>query len=208
MSMPARKIDIREANEARILQAAEKMFALHGFRGATTESIAKEARLPKANVHYYFKTKSNLYRQVLQNILQDWMEAAATFEAYEDPEHALRTYITAKMEFSRQRPFGSRVWANEIMRGAPVMERFLGTTLKEWLNERVKIIRGWIHDGKIRPVDPKSLLYMIWATTQHYADFERQIVILNGGDAFNDRQYRQRIEQVVGLILGSVGLKA
>ncbi len=208
MSMPARKIDIREANEARILQAAEKMFALHGFRGATTESIAKEARLPKANVHYYFKTKSNLYRQVLQNILQDWMEAAATFEAYEDPEHALRTYITAKMEFSRQRPFGSRVWANEIMRGAPVMERFLGTTLKEWLNERVKIIRGWIDDGKIRPVDPKSLLYMIWATTQHYADFERQIVILNGGDAFNDRQYRQRIEQVVGLILGSVGLKA
>lgn len=206
--MPARKIDIREANEARILQAAEKMFALHGFRGATTESIAKEARLPKANVHYYFKTKSNLYRQVLQNILQDWMEAAATFEAYEDPEHALRTYITAKMEFSRQRPFGSRVWANEIMRGAPVMERFLGTTLKEWLNERVKIIRGWIDDGKIRPVDPKSLLYMIWATTQHYADFERQIVILNGGDAFNDRQYRQRIEQVVGLILGSVGLKA
>ena len=208
MSTPARKIDIRQANEARILQAAEKIFALHGFRGATTESIAREAGLPKANVHYYFKTKSNLYRQVLKRILQDWMEAAATFEAYEDPEHALRTYITAKMEFSRQRPYGSRVWANEIMRGAPVMERFLGTTLKAWLNERVKIIRGWIEAGKIRPVDPKSLMYMIWATTQHYADFERQIVILNGGDAFDERQYRQKIDQVVGFILGSVGLGA
>ncbi len=208
MSTPARKIDIRQANEARILQAAEKTFALHGFRGATTESIAREAGLPKANVHYYFKTKSNLYRQVLQRILQDWMEAAATFEAYEDPEHALRTYITAKMEFSRQRPYGSRVWANEIMRGAPVMERFLGTTLRAWLNERVRVIRGWIEAGKIRPVDPKSLMYMIWATTQHYADFERQIVILNGGDAFDERQYRQKIDQVVGFILGSVGLGA
>ena len=83
MSSPARKLDIREANEARILRAAEKTFALHGFRGATTEAIASEAGLPKANVHYYFKTKANLYRQVLKGILQDWMEAAAAFEADE-----------------------------------------------------------------------------------------------------------------------------
>ena len=207
MSTPARKFDIREANEARILEAAEKMFALHGFRGATTEAIAREAGLPKANVHYYFKTKSNLYRQVLKSILEDWMEAAATFEAYEDPKRALRTYVSAKMEFSRQRPYGSRVWANEIMRGAPVMERFLGTTLKAWVNERVKVIRGWIAAGKIRPLDPKSLLYMIWATTQHYADFERQIVILSGDDAFERRRYQERTEEVVALILGSVGLE-
>lgn len=206
MSTPARKIDIREANETRILEAAEKMFALHGYRGATTESIAREAGLPKANVHYYFKTKSNLYRQVLRRILQDWMEAAATFEAYEEPERALRTYVTAKMEFSRQRPFGSRVWANEIIRGAPVMERFLGTTLKEWVDERVRIIRGWIREGKIQPVEPKSLLYVIWATTQHYADFERQIVILNDGQEFSQQQYEQRTREVVRLILSSVGL--
>ena len=207
MSTPARKIDIREANETLILEAAEKVFAVNGFRGATTESIAREAGLPKANVHYYFKTKSNLYRQVLKHILDDWMAAASTFEAYDDPQQALTTYITAKMEFSRDRPYGSRVWANEIMSGAPVMEQFLGTTLKKWLNERVCIIRGWIRDGKIRPVDPKSLLYMIWSTTQHYADFERQIVILDGGEAITDRQYRQRVDQVVDLILGSVGLQ-
>ena len=143
---------------------------------------------------------------MLKSILQDWMEAADTFEAYEDPEHALRTYIMAKMEFSRQRPYGSRVWANEIMRGAPVMESFLGTTLREWLEERIEIIRGWTRDGKIRPVDPKSLLYMIWATTQHYADFDRQIVILNGDTALTQRQYRLQIERVTTLILGSVGL--
>ena len=208
MSTPVRKLDIREANEARILQSAEKVFALHGFRGATTESIAKEARLPKANVHYYFKTKSNLYRQVLKSVLEDWMEAAHTFEAYEDPAHALRTYIAAKMELSRQRPFGSRVWANEIMRGAPVMEGFLGTTLKEWLDERVRIIEAWIEEGKITPIDPKTLLYMIWATTQHYADFERQMVLLNDGHAFDERQFAEKVEQVVGLILRSVGLAA
>ena len=208
MSSPARKIEIREANEALILRAAEKQFALHGFRGTTTEGIANEAGLPKANVHYYFKTKANLYRQVLKGILEDWMDAAAAFESDEDPERALTLYITAKMQFSRQRPYGSRVWASEIMRGAPVMERFLGTTLKTWVTARVRIIRSWISDGKIRPVDPESLLYMIWAVTQHYADFERQIVILNGGNAIDERQYRDRVEQVVRLILGSVGLEA
>jgi TetR/AcrR family transcriptional regulator len=206
MSAPARKLDIREANEARILRAAEKTFALHGFRGTTTESIAAEAGLPKANVHYYFGTKANLYREVLKGILEDWMQAAAAFESDDDPERALRSYITAKMEFSRQRPYGSRVWASEIMRGAPVMERFLGTTLKGWVNARVKSIRSWIDAGKVRAVDPESFLYMIWAVTQHYADFERQIVILNGGEKYDERQYRQKVEEVVRLVLGAVGL--
>lgn len=206
MSTPARKIEIREANETLILNAAEKVFALNGYKGATTEQIAQEAGLPKANVHYYFKTKSILYQQVLKHILDDWMTAASTFEDCDDPEEALGTYVKAKMEFSRQRPYGSRVWAREIMSGAPVMEQFLGTKLKVWLDERVRIIDGWIQDGKIKPVDPQALLYMIWATTQHYADFGRQMVVLNGGKNISERQYRQRTEQVVGLILGSVGL--
>ena len=88
------------------------------------------------------------------------------------------------------------------------MDRFLGTTLKAWVNARARTIRSWISAGKIRAVDPESLLYMIWAVTQHYADFERQIAILNGGHAFDERQYRQKVEEVVRLVLGSVGLEA
>jgi len=186
-STQPRKIEIREANQALILEAAEKI-------------------LPKANVHYYFKTKSDLYREVLRHILNDWMSAASTFEAHEDPAEALRTYVSAKMKFSRKRPYGSRVWAREIMSGAPVLDNFLGTTLKAWLNERVRIIRRWIREEKIKPVDPHALMYMIWATTQHYADFERQITILNGGKELSDLRYRQRTDEVVRLILGSVGL--
>jgi len=206
MSTPPRKIEIREANQALILEAAEKIFAMSGFQGAATGDLAREAGIPKANLHYYFKTKSNLYREVLKNVLEDWMAAASTFEAQEDPAEALRTYVSAKMEFSRKRPYGSRVWAREIMSDAPVLDNFLGTTLKAWLNQRVRIIRRWIREGKIKPVDPHALMYMIWATTQHYADFERQIVILNGGKELSDRRYRQRTEEVVRLVLGSVGL--
>lgn len=201
----ARKIDIREANEALILAAAEKIFAMYGYQGTATGQIAAEAGLPKANLHYYFKTKANLYREVLKHILDDWMKAASTFDTCDEPEAALRAYVKAKMEFSRQRPFGSRVWAREIMSGAPVLENFLGTSLKSWLDERVRIIRRWIREGKIEPVDPEAFLYMIWATTQHYADFERQIIILNGGKALDDRSYARRTNQVIRLVLGSVG---
>ncbi|MEE8339542.1 MAG: TetR/AcrR family transcriptional regulator [Xanthomonadales bacterium] len=205
-STQPRKIEIREANQALILEAAEKIFAMNGFKGSATGDIAREAGIPKANLHYYFKTKSNLYREVLKNVLEDWMAAASTFEAQEDPAEALRTYVSAKMAFSRKRPYGSRVWAREIMSGAPVLDNFLGTTLKAWLNERVRIIRRWIREEKIKAVDPHALMYMIWATTQHYADFERQITILNGGKELSDRRYRQRTEEVVRLVLGSVGL--
>ena len=205
-STQPRKIEIREANQAVILEAAEKIFAMNGFKGAATGDIAREAGIPKANLHYYFKTKSNLYREVLKSVLDDWMAAASAFDIYHEPEEALRTYVKAKMEFSRQRPFGSRVWAREIMSGAPVLDNFLGTTLKAWLNERVRIIRLWVREEKIKPVDPHALMYMIWATTQHYADFERQVIILNGGKELSDRRYRQRTDEVIRLILGSVGL--
>jgi TetR/AcrR family transcriptional regulator len=206
VSAQPRKIEIREANQALILEAAEKIFAMNGFKGAATGDIAHEAGLPKANVHYYYKTKADLYRQVLRHILNDWMSAATTFEAQDDPAEALRIYVRAKMEFSRKRPYGSRVWAREIMSGAPVLDNFLATTLKTWLKERTGIIRRWIREGKIKSVDPHALLYMIWATTQHYADFEGQIIILNNGKTLSDRLYRQRTDQVVDLILGSVGL--
>ena len=206
MSTQPRKIEIRKANEALILAAAEKIFAINGYKGAATGEIAREAGIPKANLHYYFKTKSILYREVLKNVLDDWMAAASTFDIFHEPEEALRSYVKAKMEFSRQRPFGSRVWAREIMSGAPLLDNFLGTTLKAWLNERVRTIRRWAREEKIKPVDPHALMYMIWATTQHYADFERQIIILNGGKELSDRRYRQRTNEVVNLILGSVGL--
>lgn len=206
MATPARKLHIRKANEALILETAECAFAENGFAGTSIANIAREAGLPKANVHYYFKTKRDLYRQVLKQTLDDWMEAADAFEDGADPEQALRNYVRAKMEYSRKRPLGSRVWASEVIGGAPVLEEFLGTTLKQWVTRRVHNIRRWIRDGKINDVDPHALLYLIWATTQHYADFERQIVILNGGKAISDRQYRERTKQVVRLVLSSVGL--
>lgn len=198
---------VREINQKKIMEAAELIFAQYGFKGATTDKISKQAELPKANIHYYFKTKANLYRKVLENILSEWMDAAQVFDDFEEPRLALTQYVESKMKYSRTRPFASKVWANEIIHGAPVVDEFLNTIMKQWLEDRVKVISGWIESGKINPVDPTTFIYMIWSITQHYADFERQMKILNQGKNFTDKEYQQKTKQVVQLVLASVGLE-
>ncbi len=201
------KAEIRRENEATILQAAERVFAEYGFRGATTALIARQAGIPKANLHYYFPTKEALYRRVVDNIFMIWLEAANAFDDCDDPADALTRYISKKMDISRDHPMGSKVWANEIQRKAPVIQDYLETTLREWTESRVKIIRRWITEGKIAPVNPETLLYMIWATTQHYADFDHQIETLNDGKALTDSQFEDAKVQITRIILTGIGIQ-
>lgn len=200
------KANIRRENEAVILEAAEAVFAEHGFRGATTSLIAERAGIPKANLHYYFPTKEALYRMVVERIFNIWLDAANSFDDCDDPADALTRYITAKMNISRDHPMGSKVWANEVIHKAPVIQDYLETTLREWTDTRVKIIQRWVDEGKMSPVDPEHLLYMIWATTQHYADFGHQIDTLNGGKPLTDAQFEEATRQVVRIVLLGIGV--
>jgi len=197
---------VRDSNQKKIMEAAEVIFAQFGFKGATTEKISKLAGIPKANLHYYYKTKAILYQQLLEVILNEWMEAAEVFDKFEEPTVVLSKYVRSKMQYSRNRPLASKVWANEIIHGAPVVGSFLETTLKQWLNDRVDIIRSWIEQDKIQSVDPTAFIYMIWSVTQHYADFEQQIQILNQGETFTDEEYELKTQQVVKFVLSSAGL--
>ncbi len=200
------KATIRKENESAILEAAESVFAEYGFRGATTSLIAERAGIPKANLHYYFPTKEALYRKVVDNIFTIWLEAANSFDDCDDPAEALTRYISTKMDISRDHPMGSKVWANEIMHRAPVIHDYLETTLREWTDSRVAVIERWIDEGKIEAINPEYLLYMIWATTQHYADFNHQIDTLNGGRPLSDAQFENAKTQVVDIILKGIGI--
>ncbi len=199
------KNQIREANEQRILKAAVDVFARYGYRGATTGRIAEEAGIPKANLHYYFPTKEILYRKVLDDIFRAWMDAADTFEVYEDPVEALTRYIETKMELSRKRPKESKIWATEIIRGAPVIQQELETTLASWLETRAARIDEWSDAGKIQPLNPRFLMYMIWAVTQHFADFEHQIKTLNRNKDLSEEQFAEAKRQTIRIILKGIG---
>lgn len=202
---PLRRQEIRSQNERLILQAAEKVFAEAGFGGATMQLIADMAGLPKANLHYYFATKEDLYRRVVRDIFEIWLHAADSFDKAPGPAEGIAAYIDAKMEISRRHPHGSKVWASEVMHGAPVIQDYLETTLRDWTEGRVAVIDRWIAAGKMAPVDARHLLYMLWATTQHYADFGHQIETLNGGKPLSDRQWAQAKASVQQIILRGIG---
>ena len=204
---PSSKKDIRRENEKLILEAAEKVFAEAGFGGATMQLIADMAGLPKANLHYYFPTKESLYRRVVQDIFHDWLKAADVFDAAPGPVEGLGAYIDAKMEISRRQPAGSKVWASEVMHRAPVIQDYLETTLVEWTEGRLAVVQRWIDEGKMDPIDPRHLLYMLWATTQHYADFGHQIETLNGGQPLSESQWEAAKQSVKTVILKGIGAR-
>jgi TetR/AcrR family transcriptional regulator len=197
------KPSAREGNERAILAAAEAVFAEQGFGGATIAAIAAIAGVPKPNVYYYFPTKERLYRAVVERVLNEWLQAASSFDASDDPVEALTSYIGAKMDLARAMPLGSKIWASEIMRGAPAIQDFLDTTLTQWVRARERAIKRWIADGKLKPIEPRVLLYMIWATTQQYANAAHEIATLEHGE-LSDAAFERAKRQVVDTILGGV----
>ncbi len=195
---------IREENERTLLEAAEQIFAEEGYSGATTAAIARRAGVPKANLHYYFATKEGLYRAVVERVLTAWLAAAAPFDASDDPGQALASYIGAKMDLARAMPLASRIWSAEIMRGAPMIQDFLDTTLTEWVASREQAVKRWIAAGRLKPIEPKVLFYMIWATTQQYANAAHEMATLNGGRPLDDAAFERAKRQVIETIVSGV----
>ena len=205
--MANHKIEIRRRNVEKILLAAEKVFAEKGFGGTSMGDIAEEVELPRSNLHYYFSTKDELYRAVLLDLLEVWKQDALCFETFDDPRVVLSSYIRAKMQHSRSRPYGSKVWANEIIHGAPVLGVTLDEGLYDWAKMKEAKIRQWVETGRIVAVEPSALLYMIWASTQHYADFSHQVAVLNEHRPLSDMQFERAVQTVTSVILRGIGLE-
>ena len=197
---------IRQTNEALILSAAEKVFARTGFGGATMAAIAETSGLPKANLHYYFGSKDVLYRAVLARILNDWLVPTHGITARAEPRAALEQYIRAKMDLSAQRPDGSKVFANELLHGAPVVKGLLATELSQLVREKAAVVQAWMDAGRMAPVDPVHLFFSIWAMTQTYADFDVQVCAVLDREALTPQDHDRATEHVVSLVLRGCGL--
>ncbi len=198
---------IRLRNRALILAAAEEVFANQGYRGATTAAIAAKAGLPKANVHYYFGTKEALYHAVLEDILGLWLGELDRITEASDPATALADYIRAKIRHSRERPLASKVYANEMIRGARHTRDFLKNELRSLVKDKARVLDAWAAAGRIEPVDPVHLFSIIWAATQHYADFEVQVGALVGRRQLAARDYNEAAETIVRMVLRGLGLE-
>lgn len=169
-----RRTRIQEEREAVILEAALEVFANHGFRGATIDQIAEQAGMSKPNLLYYFPTKEAIHRLLIDELLETWLDPLREIRPDGNPLSEIQSYIRRKLEMARDYPRESRLFANEILQGAPRIQEEL-QDLKDLVDEKVKVIEKWISEGKIAKVDPYHMIFSIWATTQHYADFDTQV---------------------------------
>jgi TetR/AcrR family transcriptional regulator len=180
---PPKASRIQRKNRKALIAAALDVFSEHGFRGATVDRLAAAAGMSKPNLLYYFPTKQAIYLAVLEDTLEEWLQPLAALDPLRDPLTEIGRYIDAKLAMSRERPAASRLFANEVLHGAPMIGGFLRGPLKALVDEKAAVMARWIGEGRLAPVDPRHLIMMIWAVTQHYADFDVQVRALLGCDA-------------------------
>lgn len=166
---------IQQKNRDLILEGALTAFSANGFRGATVDQIAEAAGLSKPNVLYYFASKDDIHKTLLTTLLEMWLAPMIRIDPAGDPLAEVLGYVRAKLELSRRFPRESRLFAYEILQGAPHLTEILGGSLREIVENAAAILQGWMEQGRLARVDPHHLIFSIWALTQHYADFDVQV---------------------------------
>ncbi|WP_212523904.1 TetR family transcriptional regulator C-terminal domain-containing protein [Actibacterium sp. MT2.3-13A] len=191
MTLPRPRTRIQRKNITAILEAALEVFSQYGFRGATLDQIAQASGLSKPNLLYYFPSKEAIHAALLAQLLDTWLDPLRALDPAGDPRQELLAYVRRKLEMSRDFPRESRLFANEILQGAPRIMDAIEGELKPLVDEKAAVIRGWSAAGKIADVHPYHLIFSIWALTQHYADFDVQVRAVlgeEGADPFPEAE--------------------
>ncbi len=203
-----RRLRLIEGKRTVILEAALEIFSRFGLHGTSLDQVASMADVSKTNLLYYFASKEELYTSVLRQLLDVWLKPLRGFSAEQDPIDAISDYIRVKLELSRDHPAESRLFCLEIMQGAPLMLAELEQPLRDIVEAKVSVIQGWIEAGKLAPVEPHHLIFSLWATTQHYADFASQINAVTGKTLADPEFFAQTLENIQALILNGIRPRA
>lgn len=195
------------AKKQAILAAALTTFSQFGIHGTRLEQVAERAGVSKTNLLYYYPSKEALYVAVMRNILDIWLAPLRAFREDFTPLVAIREYIRLKLEVSRDYPEASRLFCLEMLQGAPLLMTELTGDLKGLVAEKSAIIEGWIEAGKLAVVDPHHLIFMIWAATQHYADFATQVEAVTGKTLQDEAFFEQTVDNVQRMIIEGIRVR-
>ncbi len=196
--------EIRAGNKRRIILAASKVFAAKGFHGARIAEIATVANLPKANVYYYYPTKEDLYSATFAPLLDQWDRALDILRVDADPAVAMREYVKAKLTLGRRNPIKAQLFTSEMLRGGIFLSQLDHTHIAKSTASSVKVLEVWIAEGKIRKVNPHHLLFMLWAATQYYFDYEPIVKTLLQVKRLTGAHYEQALDSIVETVLGGI----
>ncbi len=204
-SAKLRRVLNRDRLEADIIAEAVRVFAEAGYEGASVAAIAGNVGLSKQNLMYYFPTKQALYQRVLDDVLDNWLERMANLAAPDgEPAEVLRAYIRAKLAFSREHPLASRVYAMEVISGAPMYGEQIRERVVPLVRKDIEVFERWIAEGRIAPVNATHLLFAIWAMTQSYADFSAQMHLVLGANELTAADFADAEETICKLVIAAL----
>ncbi|WP_318366121.1 HTH-type transcriptional regulator RutR [Enterobacter sp.] len=192
---------------AAILTAALSLFSQFGIHGTRIEQVAEQAGVSKTNLLYYYPSKEALYIAVLRQILDIWLAPLKAFREDFTPLVAIKEYIRLKLTVSRDHPQASRLFCLEMLQGAPLLKAELTGDLKTLVDEKSAIIAGWVASGKLADVDPHHLIFMIWASTQHYADFATQVEAVTGATLADEAFFARTVDNVQRMIVEGIRVR-
>ncbi|MDW3685988.1 HTH-type transcriptional regulator RutR [Cupriavidus sp. CV2] len=197
-----------EDKRAAILGAALGLFSRFGLHGTSLDQVAARADVSKSNLLYYFANKEDLYVSVLRDLLALWLEPLRSFSVEQDPREAIADYIRRKLVISRDQPDASRLFCLEMVQGAPLMRDELARELRDQVERKAEVIRAWVAAGRLAPVEPHHLVFALWATTQHYADFAVQVQAITGRTLEDPAFFEQTVENVQRIVLEGIAVRA
>jgi TetR/AcrR family transcriptional regulator len=197
-----------DRNHRKVLAAAAKVFSRKGYTGARVDEIAQLAGMSKPNMLYYFKTKLDLYRAVMEDVLALWLNSIGDFCKESEPAEVMAQYVAKKMQLSQQYPEASRIIAMEIISGSPIIGDYLRKGLRAWVEDKGTVFLQWQAEGLMEPIEPAHAFFMIWATTQTYADFESQISAVLAVDDYDVEVYPAATKLVTDILIRGFGLKS
>lgn len=204
---PTRRSRAVAAKRTAILNAALALFSQFGVHGTSLDKVAEAADVSKTNLLYYFPSKEALYIAVLKDILDVWLAPLRALREDQQPLEAIRDYIRLKLEVSRDHPQASRLFCMEMLQGAPLLKGELEGDLKGLVDEKSAVIEGWITQGKLAAVEPHHLIFMLWATTQHYADFSTQVEAVTGQTLSDQGFFNQTLENVQRMVIEGIRVR-
>lgn len=196
--------EIRAANKRKILKAASEVFAAKGFDGARIAEIASVAGLPKANVYYYFATKEELYSAIFAPLLEEWDSALRILKVEVEPAVALRAYVEAKLKLGRKNPLEARLFANEVVRGGAFLSAGDRAHIAQSTAASIEVFEAWMAARKIKQIDPRHFLFLLWAATQFYADYEPIVNAVLQVKKMTGVHYEKAVESIVSTVLGGI----
>jgi TetR/AcrR family transcriptional regulator len=202
-----RRVINRDKLEADIVTEAVRVFAECGYEGASIATVAENAGLSKQNLMYYFPTKQALYQRVLDGVLDEWLARMDTLANPEqDPRDVLRAYVQAKLRFSREQPWASRVYAMEVISGAQLYGEQIQKRVVPLLRKDIEVFERWIDEGRIAPINATHLLFAIWAMTQSYADFSTQMALVLNRKQLSRKDFDDAELMITNMVLAAVAL--